>query len=585
MADRVPFAPMVRWFGPAQLARTAVNVATSTLLGADFDRRRIDAQLSQGAPIHDLTHDASGAPRTSLVIDYIADTGDGWNSTYAIAHAASLPTLEVATAKGEHRVTTRRGDVLVFGGDEVYPTPTRGAYDQRLVMPFECALAWTDGPDHPVVFAIPGNHDWYDNLAAFTRLFIDKEWFGGRRAPQRRSYFALRLPHGWWLVGVDIQLASDIDNDQVEYFKEVANQMRVEAKASGVEAKVLLCTAEPHWVFEHEKSAGAALPEGPPQTPVDRLLQRRRIASNLHFLEEQIFGAQAIRVFLAGDLHHYRRHSSDGERIQKITAGGGGAFLHPTHHLKRTPLPGGFHHRASFPDHDTSRRLAWRNLLFPVHSPTFGALTGALYLLFGWHIASSIDASGALSFLELVHQIARALAVSPAAFTAVATVMLGFVLFTDTHKVWYRIVGGTTHALAHLIAAAVIAFFATDLAVGLGCSPLGLRHMGITIVALFAGGWWVGSHLMGLYLLGSLNIFGRHYNEAFSGLAIEDHKHFLRMIIEEDGSLTILPIAIDRVPRAWEPAPAPERTRPLFHPAPGQGTPARLIEAPIRVPR
>ena len=34
---------------------------------------------------------------------------------------------------------------------------------------------------------------------------------------------------------------------------------------------------------------------------------------------------------------------------------------------------------------------------------------------------------------------------------------------------------------------------------------------------------------MGVYLLISLNVFGRHSEEAFSGLRIEDYKHFLRM--------------------------------------------------------
>ena len=30
-------------------------------------------------------------------------------------------------------------------------------------------------------------------------------------ALQEKSYFALRLPHGWWLFGLDLALVDDID--------------------------------------------------------------------------------------------------------------------------------------------------------------------------------------------------------------------------------------------------------------------------------------------------------------------------------------------------------------------------------------
>ena len=45
---------------------------------------------------------------------------------------------------------------------------------------------------------------------------------------------------------------------------------------------------------------------------------------------------------------------------------------------------------------------------------------------------------------------------------------------------------------------------------------------------------------MGLYLLVSVNVFGRHSEEAFSGLRIEDYKHFLRMHVGRTGALTHL---------------------------------------------
>ena len=65
-------------------------------------------------------------------------------------------------------------------------------------------------------------------------------------------------------------------------------------------------------------------------------------------------------------------------------------------------------------------------------------------------------------------------------------------------------------------------------------------------------GFVVGSFVMGLYLVLSLNFWGRHGNEAFSSLGIEDYKNFLRLHINEDGDLTIYPIGIRRVPRKWK---------------------------------
>ncbi len=36
-------------------------------------------------------------------------------------------------------------------------------------------------------------------------------WLGGWVLPQEKSYFALKLPHGWWVFGVDLALVGDID--------------------------------------------------------------------------------------------------------------------------------------------------------------------------------------------------------------------------------------------------------------------------------------------------------------------------------------------------------------------------------------
>ena len=558
-------AGMVRWYSPLQLIQTARQVATSTFLGADFDRRQIDPRTAETYALFDFTTrtlpDGRAVPREEIVLDYISDTGDGWDPTYAIAFTATRPTLELEAPDGQ-RYTTRRGELLVFGGDEVYPTPSRAAYEQRLVMPFHAAMGWTEA-DHPHLFAIPGNHDWYDNLASFVRVFTEKEWFCGWKLGQRRSYFALRLPHDWWVIGVDTQLGADIDATQVAYFKGIAAQM-------GPAAKVILCTAEPHWVLEHQAD------------PDERARMRRD--SNLVFLEETLFEGR-VRINLSGDFHHYRRHASLDDRSQKITSGSGGAFLHPTHTFKQDPLPGGHTLRASYPDIATSRRLAWGNLLFIRHCPTFGVMTGMLYLIVGWNLLGGLQGYQRGDLWTTSVEIATATLRSPSAFTTIVLALLGFVVFTDTHKTWYRFFGGLSHGLSHIVAALMIGWLMGLVADTAGLGFGGLAHVGLTLVALFLGGWLVGSLVMGLYLLISVNLYGRHTTEAFSGLSIADYKQFLRIVVGRDGGLTIYPIALDRVPRRWKPDPGAARDQPRFLPDdPDPRVRPRLIEAPIVVP-
>jgi hypothetical protein len=93
-------------------------------------------------------------------------------------------------------------------------------------------------------------------------------------------------------------------------------------------------------------------------------------------------------------------------------------------------------------------------------------------------------------------------------------------------------------------------------------------------------GGLAGSLLMGLYLWAS-QLAGLHANEAFSSAHTQDHKSFLRMRIERNGSLTIFPIAVDRVPRAWRLVRDADPQVPWFEPV-GASVAPRLIEDPIR---
>ncbi len=126
------------------------------------------------------------------------------------------------------------------------------------------------------------------------------------------------------------------------------------------------------------------------------------------------------------------------------------------------------------------------------------------------------------------------------------------VFFTDTHSRVYRVGGGGLHALAHLFAARALAWLAMRFTVaGRGmnyATPLQLLLSG---ALTFVAGALVGSLLIGIYLLVSISLFGRHNNEAFSALRVQDYKQWLRLRIDAAGVLTVWSLALDRVPRRW----------------------------------
>jgi len=557
-------ARMVGWYDPAQLARTGARVLVSTLFASYDDRRETD-KLTAGEetalPV-DYSLDEAGRPREALWIDYVADLGDGWDSTYDVAYTLSRCGLTLTDSTGASHAT-RRGDVLVFGGDQVYPTASRADYRERLVRPYEAALRDSVAP-HPELYAVPGNHDWYDNLVAFRSIFCTGRWFAGWRTRQRTSYFALRLPHRWWLLGIDVQLDSDIDAAQLEYFRDVAARMEPDDQ-------IVLCVSEPHWVYARAYGRSD-----------DNCNE-----SNLAFLEQRVFHRK-IAVYLAGDLHHYRRHA-DQDGAQKITCGGGGAFLHPTHGTDVDVLSGGYTVRKTFPSAAESRRLCWRNLLFPLINPKFGIVTALLYTLLAWSVNADVSAVEAPRYGDAARLSFAGLLQHQGAMMWLALIVGSFILFTDGHSRTFRYAAGSLHALAHLAAIFCLGWWATTFTVdSLGLPFGGVPQLLLAGVLIFALGWLVGSLVLGTYLLVSLNVFGRHPNEAFSSLRSPHWKSFLRIRIDAAG-MTIYPVGIRRVWRAWRINPggpeSPEWIPDERSPRRLHGTAPELIEPPITVRR
>src|SRR5690606_24923959 len=91
----------------------------------------------------------------------------------------------------------------------------------------------------------------------------------------------------------------------------------------------------------------------------------------------------------------------------------------------------------------------------------------------------------------------------------------------------------------------------------------------------------VHSEVVAVYLM-IASRFGINLNELMAGQSIEDHKGFLRMHIDAEGTLRIYPIKVDKVCRRWVADPRGEAGDPLLRPRNFQLRP-RLIQDPIVV--
>ncbi|HEY0429637.1 MAG TPA: hypothetical protein VGC76_17785 [Pyrinomonadaceae bacterium] len=581
---------MVDWYDPRQLLDTARKTFISTTIGENADPRLVAAS-STTKKIFDYTFELEKSgddftpdearPRDEIWIDYAADVGDGFNSTYSVAYHLAQRELEAAGLENP----LKRGEILILGGDAVYPTAMVEQYTKKLVTPYRMAFAssspqvanQTDEADlseEPHIFALPGNHDWYDSLVAFQRIFCthfynNRLFAGGWRTRQEISYWSLKLPHKWWLVGVDLQLSHNVDVKQLEYLEFVIKKMEAGDK-------MILCVPEPYWVkaIKYQDLTDVFEEKEESVERLEKLLRDQQVE---------------IKIYLAGDLHHYRRfEAGDGSRVQKITSGGGGAFLHPTHDFDFTKRDKknkskGFNWQKNYPSAKKSRTLDWQNLfLFGWYNKTFGILTAILYAFLAWLVHGRVE--GALTFRKAFDVTLIQLVDQPLATLVIVLLLLALGFFTDTNSKIYKWVAAILHGFVHLGAIFVLGwlgYYVSLLVTGKeSIEPFHFTDNLIWFVSVVAvsliGGYFIGSLIMGMYLFVSLHIFGRHDNEAFSALKIEDYKNFLRLHIDRAGALTIYPIKLEKVARKWNEV--LDANGKISYYAPKGGTKPELIE-------
>ena len=147
------YPTMTSWFRPGLLTKLLWRVVVSDLVGQYADRRLIVAALDP-VPSDELVHrarqfyseavfekaedcqptifkpDQDGA----VWVDFVADLGDGFDATFAIASLLARETLTVEDLK------LPRGQLLIMGGDEVYPNADPIFYRRQLINPYRWAF-------------------------------------------------------------------------------------------------------------------------------------------------------------------------------------------------------------------------------------------------------------------------------------------------------------------------------------------------------------------------------------------------------------------------------------------------------------
>lgn len=529
------------------LAGHARNLVASAVAAESIDARdwmRPDSAAELlGNAVRVLQGDPTKATLTEALgrevwIDFVADTGDDRDVSQAVARMIAA-TYEVEE-EGRSRILPR-GDVLLFGGDTAYPVATGEEIARRLVAPFNEVLRERseDAPRTRVLLGIPGNHDWYDGLDGFGRLFRRRpEETASEEEPVRP---AGRRPRAKREAGVVArQLHLDEVSGIVGMFAAIGRGLKALVTGSNVRRPRRL-TLEGYEAVQDASYWALPLAPGFDAWGVDRQLGRLDYRQRLYFGERRraardgrlLFvapdpaiaygerhepGARMLAacrlslerdrvLFLTGDVHHYERRVVSATSTHVI-AGGGGAFLHGTR-VSRSP---GGPAACAYPGADASRRML---LLVP-----FKLMAGSSGFIL--HLALALLAS-----LEMGASAGGTTSLVVAALLVAVTVAV----------ILYANVG---HNKAHPFAVAAVA-----LPVGaiLGLLPMALRlalprvvpildwELGVLVVHAF-----VGAFVLGLFFT-TLALLGLEHQQAFAVLSHPGFKHFVRLCVRADGTV------------------------------------------------
>ncbi|MDI9835527.1 metallophosphoesterase family protein [Streptomyces sp. KAU_LT] len=323
-----PAVRKISWLDPRMLW-AARNGVLASLFGDPTGRTRsrwVAQREAAGAPADKVIR-RDDPDRFSFLV--IGDTGEGDDSQYAVVPGFLKEGQDTRFA--------------VLASDVIYPVGAADDYGPKFFRPYRDYKA--------PIYAIPGNHDWYEDLTAFMRVFCDDApplppepaprtlsrarlrsllWHRPREGDGQRLDEARELrsdpsqlavqPGPYWaidagpirIVGIDTGLLGTIDAEQGAWLREVSRDPRPK----------ILVTGSPLYVDgEHHP---CAIEGGGTVDDIVRDPAHRYVAA------------------IGGDIHNYQRYPVRvGDRtIQYVVAGGGGAFMHATHTIKKVDVAG-----------------------------------------------------------------------------------------------------------------------------------------------------------------------------------------------------------------------------------------------------
>jgi hypothetical protein len=566
---RAPYG--VRWYGITSLYGHFRNFVSRAIAAEAVDSRDWMRPASReetlqtvlktlGAPSGPSVAEALGRP---VFIDFVADTGDDRDTSFAVgamlardytvsarsANAESSDQTDTSTAA--ETIHLPRGEILLMGGDVAYPVSTADEIHRRLTQPWNEALRAVRVRGFTrkrVLLGVPGNHDWYDGLDGFGRLFRKSVDLPTRKDHERppptildslaRLSIPIKRATRDRRVGLVVrQLHLDEVSGFFRIFASIARSLRAFVSGASKKRRRRLLL---HGYAAVQESSYFILPlgKGLDMWGVDRQLgqmdfrqraffqkARRRtpdkalvfLASDpaSAFAEESAAGMGLLAacklqmerdplLYLSGDFHHYERRKFGPS--MHIIAGGGGAFLHGT---RIRPGPQGAP-CAQYPSPSDSR-----NLVLQVPMKLLWGRGG--YLV---HLAAAVVA--------LIELWARTRGV--ATFALIASLIFGAI-----GLLLYAIAGPRKGR--KLAGAATVLPFAALLGgmpalLSAYAPPLFPSIAGHTVVLLAYT--LLGTLAFGVFLM-LVAILGYEHQQAFTVLGHHGFKHFVRLCVHPNG--------------------------------------------------
>lgn len=259
------------------------------------------------------------ADRDSVAVAVLGDPGEGDASQYAV-----VPVFERVAGDT---------DLAVICSDVIYPAGGVAAYADR----FYRAYADYPGP----IYALPGNHDWYDGLTGFMTAFCDAPPDAGAPPPgghALRRWLWRRAPTATVEQVADMRWYRDAESQQAgqpgPYCAIDAGPVRLVLIDTGLDGH--LDAEQGAWLREVSRGdRPKILLTGKPIYTYGRL-QRSPIAGAGDVNEIVTDPANRYVAAIGGDDHNYQRypvHLRDGRTVQYVVAGGSGAYLSATHQI------------------------------------------------------------------------------------------------------------------------------------------------------------------------------------------------------------------------------------------------------------